>query len=133
MDIEMDARDRLKRIHDAVDRFNESEREEVGKAKSATPADLIMIEQVQAAFVHALVDMRLKHDLELKDIEEAVCLQSANMMSLLLRSALSKDAGPIAVMIAKRMSEKMGEYLYESIATYFHNTGEEPTDADKIH
>ena len=133
MDIEMDARDRLKRIHDAVDRFNESEREEVGKGKSATPADLIMIEQVQAAFVHALVDMRLKHDLELKDIEDAVCTQSANMVSLLIRSALSIDMGPIAVMIAKRMCEKIDCYLYESIATYFHNTGEEPTDADKVH
>ena len=129
----MDAATKLKQIHDSVDKFNESRRKEVGALKDSTPADLILMEQVQAAYVHALVDMRLKHNIELPDIEEAVCTQAAEMISLLLRSAIPTESGPIAVMIAKRMSEKVGDYLYESVASYFYNTGEEPTDADKIH
>jgi hypothetical protein len=92
-----------------------------------------MLEMVQAPYVHALVDARLKHEMALTDIEEAVCALTANMISLLLRSALAQDSGPIALMIGKRMSEKMDDYLYDAIAANFTNTGEGPTDADKIH
>jgi hypothetical protein len=129
----MDAAAKLKSIHDAVDKFNQLNKEEISKQKELKPADLLMMELVQGPYIHALVDARLKHDMALMDIEEAVCALTANMISLLLRSALSQDAGPVALIIGKRMSEKMDDYLYDAIAANFSNTGEEPTDADSIH
>lgn len=129
----MNAEDKLKRIHEAVDKFVKSTKEDMLKQKRVSSADNLFAELVQGPYVHALVDARLKHDMSLIDIEEAICALTANMMSMLLRSALSDEAGPIALMIAKRMSEKMDEYLYDSIASNFYNTGEEPTNADKIH
>jgi hypothetical protein len=101
--------------------------------KKLTPADNLFAELVQGPYVHALVDARVKHNMPMIDIEEAVCALAANMMSLLISSALSQDAGLIALMLGKRMSEKLDDYLYDAIASNFHNTGEEPTNDDKIH
>jgi hypothetical protein len=127
----VDSKTRLKLIHESVDRFNKTSAEQMGKQK-VTPAALLF-QEVQSQFVHTLVDARVKHDMALSDIEEAICALCANMIGLLIRSAISPDGGPIALMIGKRMSEKMDDYLYDSIASNFHNTGEEPTDDDKIH
>ena len=129
----MNAEDRLKRIHDAADKFNKSSKEEMIKHKRVSPADNLFAEMVLGPYVHALVDARLKHERPMMEIEEAICALTASMMSLLIRSGLSQVAGPIALIIAKRMSEKMDEYLYDSIASHFNNTGEEPTNDDKIH
>jgi hypothetical protein len=129
----MNAAARLKLIHESVDKFNSNNKEAMKARKKLTPADNLFAELVQGPYVHALVDARVKHNMPMIDIEEAVCALAANMMSLLISSALSQDAGLIALMLGKRMSEKLDDYLYDAIASNFHNTGEEPTNDDKIH
>ena len=129
----MNAEDKLRKIHEAVDKFNQSNKEEMLKQKRITPADNLFAELVQGPYVHALVDARLKHNMELAEVEEAICALTANMMCLLLRSVLPPILGPVAIAGALRMCGKMDDYLHNSITTYFTNTGEEPTDADSIH